>query len=209
MQQSPALTPAAGVGAADVRGADTETGRKRARHSRSGGAVPRTLGFEDARSSAAGQAMLPPADLPSVPGLDNDATAEGAHGKPLGLTEVETTGNEGERKAASSASSESEEESASGGGAAAAAAKALARVMRLHSEQAQLQRAIQVCPWPTLSAQHTALLLSDQIAGFFLPQYPQIWPVYSNPSSHKHPCALLILCQVSITSGKIAACIED
>lgn len=136
-QPSPALTPLSGPGGGELWGADTEARRKRARHSRSGGAVPRTLGFDGSSLSAAGQATL--SDQASEHAAGDCATAGGDE-----PGDAHRSAEDEREAAASSGSSESEEESAAGIGAAAAAAKALARVMRLQSEQTRLQRRIQV-----------------------------------------------------------------
>lgn len=137
VQPSPALTPLSGPGGGELWGADTEARRKRARHSLSGGAVPRTLGFDGSGLSAAGQATL--SDQAPEHAANDSATAGGdEHG------DAHRSAEDEREAAASSGSSESEEESAAGIGAAAAAAKALARVMRLQSEQTRLQREIQV-----------------------------------------------------------------
>lgn len=138
-QQRTIITPLADP-QGNLWGLDTEARRKRARHSSSGGAVPRTLGFEAAASDNA--ALAHPAALHA----DGAAEAErGRHNEESSRVDFSKE-DEAEAEAYSSGSSDSEDTKASAGGAAAAAAKALARVMRLQSERSRLQHAIQVAP---------------------------------------------------------------
>ncbi|BDA44627.1 hypothetical protein COCOBI_06-1030 [Coccomyxa sp. Obi] len=136
----------------DLWGLDTEARRKRARHSRSGGAVPRTLGFEAATSDIAGSPH------PAAVHEDDAAEAErGRRDEASSRVDVKNLENEAEAEADSSVSSDSEDTKVSAGGAAAAAAKALARVMRLQSERSRLQHAIQV-----MSSERVALMVRHE-----------------------------------------------
>jgi hypothetical protein len=105
---------------------DTETSRKRARHSSAQKCSPRALKFGDADMERLDQ---------------SEAHQRSATVTAPGKTEV--AHNQQQQEGPSCETSSEEGEGHAGAGAAAAAAKALARVMRLQSELSRLQRAIQ------------------------------------------------------------------
>ena len=139
-QQRSSLAPLAEP-QGDLWGLDTEARRKRARHSRSGGTVPRTLAFEAAASDTAASPHRAEAHAPDASEAERGRRDEGRS-----RVDMEKGEDEAEAEVGSSGSSDSDENRASAGGAATAAAKALARVMRLQSERSRLQHAIQVGP---------------------------------------------------------------
>lgn len=151
-----ALTPPIGPIGDNMANLDTEARRKRARHNRSGGAIPRTLGFEGATEgpSSSGQDTAAAAADPATSRDGGAPSADEERGRRCGALEEAEAGDEGGQGVTSSSSCSESEEGGSAAGSAAAA-KALARVMRLQSEHLRLQHAIQVtmscCPfWNTV-----------------------------------------------------------